>query len=59
MLKNSLDELHNRIWENDFKLLNDNYESNIKREISEFLFTRKLQPLFNKQDKLIPLNLYN
>ena len=59
MLKHSRDKLHNHVWEDDFKLLDNNYQSNIKRKISESLFIRQLKPSLNKQDKLIPLNLYN
>ena len=59
MLKHSRDKLHNHVWEDDFKLLGNNYQSNIKRKISESLFIRQLKPSLNKQDKSIPLNLYN
>ena len=48
-------------WEYDFKLLGNNYQSNIKRKISESLFIRQLKPSLNKQDTLNfnPLNLCN
>ena len=59
MLKHSRDNLHKHVWEDDFKLLGNNYESNIKRKISESIFIRQLKPLLNKQDKSIPVNLYN
>ena len=59
MLKHSRDKLHNHVWEDDFKLLGNNYQSNMKRKISESLFRRQLKPSLNKQDKSIPLNLYN
>ena len=59
MLKHSRDKLHNHVWEDDFKLLSNNYQSNIKRKISESLSIRQLKPSLNKQDKSIPLNLYN
>ena len=59
MLKHSRDKLHNHVWEDDFKLLGNNNQSNIKRKISESLLTRQLKPSLNKQDKSIPLNLYN
>ena len=51
MLKHSRDKLHTHVWEYDFKLLGNNYQSNIKRKISESLFIRKLKPSLNKQDK--------
>ena len=59
MLKQSRDNLHTHIWENDFKLLGNNYQSNIKRKISESFLIRQLKPSLNKQDKPIPLDLYN
>ena len=52
-------KLHTDVWEHDFKLLGNNYQSNIKRKISESLLIRQLKPSLNKQDKSIPLNLYN
>ena len=59
MLKHSRDKLHTHIWEDDFKLLGNNYQSNIKRKISESSFIRQLKPSLNRQDKSVPLNLYN
>ena len=60
MLKHSRDKLHIHFWEDDFKLLGNNYHSSIKQKISESLFNlRRLKPSLNKQDKSIPLNLYN
>ena len=53
MLKHSRDKLHTHVWEDDFKLLGNNYQSNIKRKINEFLFIRQLKPSLNKQDKSI------
>ena len=59
MLKHSRDKLHNHVWEDDSKLLGNNYQSNIKRKISESLFIRQLKPSLNKQDKSISPKLYN
>ena len=59
MLKRSRDKLHKHVWEDDTKLLGNNYQSSIKLKISESLFIRQLKPSLNKQDKSIPLNLYN
>ena len=59
MLKQSRGNLHTHVWENDFKLLGNNYQSNIKRKISESFLIRQLKPSLNKQDKPIPLDLYN
>ena len=55
MLKHSRDKLHTHVWEYDFNLLGNNYQSNIKRKISESLFIRQLKPSLNKQDKSIRL----
>ena len=59
MLKHSRDTLPTHDWEYDFKLLGNNYQSNIKRKISAYLFIRQLKPSLNKQDKPISLNLCN
>ena len=59
MLKHSRDTLPTHDWEYDFKLLGNNYQSNVKRKISAYLFIRQLKPSLNKQDKPISLNLYN
>ena len=57
MLKHSRNKLHTHVWEDDFKLLGNNHQSNIKRNISDSLFIRQLKPSLNKQDKSISLNL--
>ena len=59
MLKHSRDKLHTHVWEYDFKLFGNNYQSSIKRKISESLFIGQLKPSLNKQDKSNPFNLYN
>ena len=59
MLKHSRSKLHTDVWEYKFKLLSNNYQSNIKRKISKSLLIRQLKPSLNKQDKSIRLNLYN
>ena len=40
MLKRSRDKLHTYVCEDDFKLLGNNYQSNIKQKIRESLFIR-------------------
>ena len=47
------------VWENDFKILGNNYQSNIKRKISESLYIRQLKPTLNAHEKSIPLHLFN
>ena len=42
------DKLHTHVWVDDFKLLGNKYQSNIKRKISDSLFTRQLKPSLNK-----------
>ena len=37
LLKYALDENHTHVWEQDFKIFCSNYQSNIKRKISEAL----------------------
>ena len=59
MLEHSSDKLHTHVWEDDFKLVGNYYQSNIKCKINESSFIRQLKPSLNKQDKSIPLSLYN
>ena len=57
LLKHAREKGH--VWENDFKILGNNYQSNIKRKISESLFIRQLKPTLNANEKSIPLQLFN
>ena len=50
---------HTHVWENDFEILGNNYQSNIKRKISESLYIRQLKPTLNAHEKSIPLQLFN
>ena len=45
LLKHSREKNHQHVWENDFKVLGNNYRSNFKRKISEALFTKQLNCL--------------
>ena len=47
------------MWENDFKVLGNNYRSNFKRKINEALFIKQLKPSLNIKDKSIQVQLYN
>lgn len=58
LLKHAQNEKHTHVWEQDFKILGSNYQSNIKRKISESLFIRQLKPSLNKKEKSFPLHLY-
>ena len=59
LLKHACEKGHTQVWENDFKTLGNNYQSNIKRKISESLYIRQLKPILNVHEKSIPLHLFN
>ena len=59
LLKHAHDKGHTNVWENDFKILGNNYQSNIKCKISESLFIRQLKLTLNANEKSIPLHLFN
>ena len=59
LLKHAREKGHTQVWENDFKILGNNYQSNIKRKISESLFIRQLKPTLNANEKSISLHLFN
>ena len=59
LLKHAREKGHTHVWENDFKTLGNNYQSNIKHKISESLFIRQLKPTLNANEKSIPLHLFN
>ena len=59
LLKHAREKGHTHIWENDFKILGNNYQSNIKRKINESLSIRQLKPTLNANEKSIPLHLFN
>ena len=61
LLKHAHEKGHNDVWKNDFKILGNNYQSNIKHKISESLYIRQLKPTLNAQTYLkcsIPLHLF-
>ena len=47
LLKHAREKGHTHVWENGFKVLGNNYQSNIKRKISESLFIRQLKLTLN------------
>ena len=59
LLKHSREKNHEHVWENDFKVLGNNYHSNFKSKISEALFIKQLKPSLNVKEKSIQLQLYN
>ena len=59
LLKHSCEKNHQHVWENDFKVLSNNYRSNFKIKIREALFIKHLKPSLNVKEKSIQLQLYN
>ena len=59
LLKHAGEKGHAHVWENDLAILGNNYQSNIKRKISESLLIRQLKPTLNANEKSIPLHLFN
>ena len=41
LLKHAHEKAHIHVWENGFKILGNNYQSNIRRKISESLYIRQ------------------
>ena len=51
---------HKHVWKDNFKILNGNYKSSMKRkEISEALYSKSLTPTLNVKEKLIGVKLRN
>ena len=59
LLKHSHEKNDQHVWENDFKVLGNNYRSNFKSKFSEALFIKQLKPSLNVKEKSIQLQLYN
>ena len=59
LLKHSREKNHQHVWENNFKVLDNNYRSNFKRKISEAVFIKQLKPSLNVKEKSIQLQLCN
>ena len=59
LLKHAREKNHQHLWENDVKVLGNNYCSNFKRKITEALFIKQLKPSLNVKDKSIQMQLYN
>ena len=44
----------------DYKIVGTGYRNNtMKRKLSEALFMKELKPILNKQEKSLPLKLFN
>ena len=59
LVKHDRENQRTHVWKDDFKILNGNYKSNIKRKITEALHIRTLKPTLNVKEKSIRLELYN
>ena len=59
LLKHARKNGHTHVWEKDFQILGNNYQSNFKRKISESLRIRQLKPTLNVNEKSITLHLFN
>ena len=61
LLKHAREKGHTHVWENDFKILGNNYQSKMKPKISESLYIRqlKLKSTVYAHEKSIPLHLFN
>ena len=47
------------VWEKDFQILGNNYQSNLKPKVCESLFIKQLKPTLNVNEKSITLHLFN
>ena len=59
LLKHSCEKNHQHVWENDLKVMGNNYRSNFKSKKSEALFIKQLKPSLNVKEKSIQVQLYN
>ena len=58
-LKDARESQNTHVWKDDFKILNGNYKSSVKRKISETLYLRTLKQTLNAKEKSIRLELNN
>ena len=61
LLKHSIESGHKPLEEAvDYKIIGTRYRKNtMKRKLSEALFIKELKPTLNKQEKSLPLKLFN
>ena len=60
LLKHSIESRHKPLEATDYKIIGTGYRKNTtKRKLPEALFIKELQPTLNKQEKSVPLNLFN
>ena len=60
LYKYSIETGHQTLEINDYRIIGNEYGNNWKkRKIAEALLIKELKPTLNKQDKSIPLKLFN
>ena len=60
LLKRSIESGHKRLEAVDYKIIGTGYRKNtMKRKLPEALFIKELKPTLNKQEKSVPLKLFN
>ena len=59
-MKHSIESVHKPLEAVDYKIIGTGYRNNtMKRKLSEVLFIKELKPTLNKQEKSLPLKLFN
>ena len=59
-MKHSIDSEHKPLEAADYKIIGTGYRNNtMKRKLSEALSIKELKPTLNKQEKSLPLKLFN
>ena len=60
LYKHSVETCHQTFDISDYRIIRNGYENNWnKRKIPEAILIKELKPTINKQDKSIPLKLFN
>ena len=60
LLKHSIESGHKALKAVDCKIIGTGYrKNNMKMKLPEALFIKELQPTLNKQEKSVPLKLFN
>ena len=60
LYKHSIETGHQTLEIRDYRIIRNGYKNNgNKRKIAEALLIKELKPTLNKQDRLIPLKLFN
>ena len=62
LLKYSIESVHKPLEAVNYKTIGRDlvyHNNNMKRKLSEALFTKELKPTLNKQEKPLPLKLFN